>query len=250
MKISNFKKFHKNRVYENTIMEPVEDVTVNAGQPAQDQKSTQAQKSMAQAQRAKQAQMPKVEEVSGNLKELAQLLGVTDYTGSNVLYYTGVDESGKDKTVEIEQYSENDHFAVDGVDIKTTNSQKAKEYVDTIVKPKVPTKPVIPTQPKETPSQEPVKTPAKAMQESRKVFKKNRINELNDPRLISGGLNIGGGHGVKGTQELLMKSQEVSAMEPIDKYLHFINQLSKSKTDTNAIEMILHNCYIELAKTK
>lgn len=294
MKISKFNKFHKNRgIYENTIMEPVEDVTVDVGQPqSQAQMGTttkpvtptkpltkpvqpgtqnpnqqpivtpvkaqnQAQGRYSQAQPSRKSQqMP---ETTGTLSDLADLLEI-EPTGSNVLNYNGM---------EIEQYSENGHFAVNGVDTKTSDVTKAKMYIDklvadTKVKPQTPTKPIAPPMPKETqtPDQKPVVTPAKAQgsqmaqepkmigeRRSNKKNSKNRVNELTEnPYMKSGGMtNIGGGH-TGDTKDLLAKSQEVSAMEPIDKYLHFINLLSNSKVDKNAVEMILQDCYNLLTK--
>jgi hypothetical protein len=272
MKISKFNKFHKNRgIYENTIMEPVEDVTVDVGQP-----QSQAQMRKSQDQRSIQAQAPKMAQTqpvqyTNDLSGLAEMLGVKDYTGSGPLNYKytvdTIDGQENQMEMKIERYSENDHFAVDGKDTKTSDVTKAKMYIDklvadTKVKPQTPTKPIAPPMPKETPDQKPVVTPAKAQgsqmaqepkmigeRRSNKKNSKNRVNELTEnPYMRSGGMtNIGGGH-TGDTKDLFAKSQEVSAMEPIDKYLRFINLLSNSKVDKNAVEMILQDCYNLLTK--
>jgi hypothetical protein len=266
MKISKFNKFHKNRsLYENTIMEPVEDVTVDVGQPQSQMTKSQAQRSV-QAQPSRRAQLSSMSEPKvDNLEILATKFDI-EHDGSNAFYV---------EDFRIEQISENGHFVVfkgdseDAIDTKTTDADKAKIFIDklvadTKVKPQTPTKPMAPPMPKETPGQKPVVTPAKAQgsqmaqepkmigeRRSNKKNSKNRLYEFEEnPYMKSGGMtNIGGGH-TGDTKKLLAKSQEVSAMEPIDKYLHFINQLSISKTDKASVEMILHNCYIELSKAK
>lgn len=234
MKISKFNKFHKNRsLYENTIMEPVEDVTVDAGQP-------QSQMAKSQAQRSGQAQAPKMSQTqpvqyTNDLSGLAKMLGVKDYTGSGPLNYKytvdTIDGQETQMEMKIERYSENDHFAVDGKDTKTSDVTKAKMYIDklvadTKVKPQTPTKPIAPPMPKETPDQKPVVTPAKAqgsqmaqepkmMQERRsnKKSNKSRINELNEnPYLISGGLNVGGSRDER-TDKITTLNQKLASMK-------------------------------------
>lgn len=261
MKISNFKKFHKNRsIYENNIMEPVEDTSevegfeypqaqmntttkpdaptkplvqpIPPGTKNPNQQPTvtpvkaqgQAQNgrfSQAQAQPSRQAQSRISEPKVDNLEILASKLGI-EHTGSNVLNYNDVS---------IEQYSENGHFAVNGVDTKTSDADKAKIFIDkmvgnTEVKPQTPTKPIAPPMPKETPDQSPVKTPAKAqgsqtvqdpkmMQERRsnKKSNKSRINELNEnPYLISGGLNVGGSREEK-TDKVTTLNQKLAGIK-------------------------------------
>ena len=281
MKISKFNKFHKNRgIYENTIMEPVEDVTVDAGQPqSQAQMGTttkpevptkpmtqpvppgttnpnqqpivtpvkaqnQAQGRYSQAQPSRKSQQ--MSETTGTLSDLADLLEI-EPTGSNVLNYNGM---------EIEQYSENGHFAVNGVDTKTTDVTKAKMYIDklvadTKVKPQTPTKPIAPPMPKETPDQKPVVTPAKAQgsqmaqepkmigeRRSNKKSNKSRINELNEnPYLISGGLNVGGSRDER-TDKITTLNQKLASMKGQKPgYDTMVNQYTEQTLSTlNLIE--------------
>jgi hypothetical protein len=282
MKISNFKKFHKNRVYENTITE--QDVTV--GQPAQSsmsQSMPQAQRSMPQAQRS----MPQAQRY---MPQAQRYMPQAQSPRQSQMPNLTIDELKKNH----KQFLDN----IVCNDIKKTTAQEAFEYLNTITKPKTPTKPITPTKPGETKEQQPVKTPAKAglselaellgivhdgsnalyfeafdksnndvivkveqysendhfavgvanlseiqsgmsdqtmMQEKRKLNKKNRINELHGDPIRSRGMNVGGGGEVEpGTRNELLgriKEENSKRKEAMDSLNNLINNLSGHKLD-------------------